>query len=378
MTQAADSQISRLLRLFSAGQAWDPILKAEWLNLYGQITQQVVNDLQNAYNAIAAHTTRDQAFVNDLHAYNDIMLNIIPANLIAGDGPININITAGGAVTANDIITLNDAFRDMLAKARAAAAGGGQPRNPAQSFQTIMGTLRAYIATQAISDNLINQRPGNVPRLQAMYASCNPADKIIIDNLANTIPNGWYRRQDVLDALQDPAPGPGLITTANLTQMCYQFNCMRICQMANLTRARATAAMQMISNATRHVPVTNNFFRLIAARNPDLAAIMGQLTLRNLNLHDHPHLLSIQRFVRGCTLLFEGVSHLSVLRINRPLADKLHLMSEILRLSPPSPNQGTTTQGEHMFHMYLVAQDNVQLFRVNITNALQDLHVVIV
>ena len=56
--------------------------------------------------------------------------------------------------------------------------------------------------------------------------------------------------------------------------------------------------------------------------------------------------------------MYEGVSHLSVLRVNRPNDEKLHLMSEILRLSPPTPNFGTTSQGEHMFHMFLVATDH--------------------
>ena len=76
--------------------------------------------------------------------------------------------------------------------------------------------------------------------------------------------------------------------------------------------------------------------------------------------------------------MYEGVSHLSVLRVNRPNDEKLHLMSEILRLSPPTSNLGTTSQGEHMFHTFLVATDNVQLYRANITNALHDMNVNIV
>ena len=76
--------------------------------------------------------------------------------------------------------------------------------------------------------------------------------------------------------------------------------------------------------------------------------------------------------------MYEGNSHLIVLRVNRPNNEILHLMSEILRLSPPTPNLGTNSQGEHMFHTLLVATDNVQLYRANIPNALQDLNVNIV
>ena len=348
------------------------------MNLYPLITQHVIANLNNAYAQIVAHQHRDIAYVQDLIAYNQIMTNIIPAALLAADGPINININAGGAITVADIVTLNNAFQIMLAKSRAAAAVGGQPRSPAQSFQDVMVNLNAYIQTQAILPNLITPRPGNIPRLQAMYARCSQADKVMIDALAATIPAGYPDRATVIACLQMPAPGPGMVKTANLTQMCYQFNCMRICVLANLTQAQAREAMLLIATSSRHVPITDVYFRLIAARNPNVNAILGHLHQGNLTLHDHFHLVSIQRFVRGCTLLFEGVSHLSVLRVNRPNDEKLHLMSEILRISPPTPNIGTTSQGEHIFHMFLVATDNVQLYRANITNALQDLHVVIV
>ena len=356
--QAADSQIARALRRFASGQAWNPLEEPNWMNLYTLITQNIINDLNNAYAQIIAHQHRDMAYVQDLRAYNQIMTNIIPAGLVASDGPINITINSGGAITAADIGTLNDAFQLMLAKSKAANVGGGQPRNPAQSFQDVMANLNAYIQTQAILPNLITPRPGNIPPLQAMYASCSMADRMTIDALGATIPAGHYSRADVIACLQMPAPGPGMIRTANLTQMCYQFNCMRICVEANLTQAQERAVMFLIATSSCHFAVTDIYFRLIAARNPNVAAILGQLNQGNLTLYDHPHLVSIQRFVRGCTLMYEGLSHLSVLRVNRPNDEKLHLMSEILRLSPPTPNLGTTSQGEHMFHMFLVATDH--------------------
>ena len=47
--QAADSQIARALRRFASGQAWNPLEEANWMNLYPLITQNIINDLNNAY-----------------------------------------------------------------------------------------------------------------------------------------------------------------------------------------------------------------------------------------------------------------------------------------------------------------------------------------
>ena len=228
--------------------------------------------------------------MQDLIAYNTIMNNIIPIALIANDGPININRRMGGAITAADIVTLNNAFQLMLAKARAAAAGAAAPRDPVRSFQD-MSNLAAYVQTRVMLQNLFAPRPGNIPRLQAMYASCSAADRQRVDALAQTAPAGFPGRAAILACFQLPAPGPGMVRTANLTQMCYQFNCLRIGIEAGLTLAQARAAMQLVATTPRHVAVTDNYFRLVAARNPDIAAILGNLNGGNLTLYDQPHLV---------------------------------------------------------------------------------------
>ena len=164
----------------------------------------------------------------------------------------------------------------------------------------------------------------------------------------------------------------------NLYQMCYPFVYMLTCKKAKITKTEAVALLQKLCDMSVYKPITTQVWNSLICTDPVAKSVDSQLSRQKLNIHDHPSIINVTRFLTSSLVLSSGVTELTLINLDVNLEELITLIGKLSTLDvKPSTDINTTTKTEHIIHMMcLTKQGDTKRVRTGYKHCLKDVQVV--
>ena len=147
---------------------------------------------------------------------------------------------------------------------------------------------------------------------------------------------------------------------------------MITCKKAKIPQTNAIALLRKLSALSFYKPLTVQVWNSLI-NNDEVAKEVNKILPRTkLEIHDHPSIINLTRFLTSALVLGSGITELTLINLEVELDQLINLVGKLATLdTPPSSEVNSTTKTEHIIHMMcLTCQGDANRIRTGFKHSL--------
>ena len=127
---------------------------------------------------------------------------------------------------------------------------------------------------------------------------------------------------------------------------------MLTCKKAKIPKPEAMVLLQKLSSLSYYKPLTVQVWNSLINTDKVAKEINEILPRTKLEIHDHPSIINVTRFLTSALVLGSGITELTLINLEVELEQLINLVGKLASLdAKPTTDPNSTTKTEHIIHM---------------------------